>query len=109
MARCRLRSSFSAVVWASAQRFQPPRADTMAAVSGLPRYLKRPAAAPVALLLIALAVARAAGSAEVVPLARFEVPVPAAAELDPLMARILEALRSGERLSPDDAEDDEAA
>jgi translocation and assembly module TamA len=81
----------------------------MAAVSGLPRYLKRPAAAPVALLLIALTVARAAGSAEVVPLARFEVPAPTAAELDPLMARILEALRSGERLSPDDAEDDEAA
>ena len=81
----------------------------MAAVSGLPRYLKRPAAAPVALLLIALTVARAAASAEVMPLARFEVPAPTAAELDPLMTRILEALRTGERLSPDDAEDDEAA
>src|SRR6266700_365934 len=73
-----------------------------------PRYCKRPAGAPLAFLLFGLAAGSAAGPAQL-PLARFEVPVPAASELEPLLARVLDATRAGERISPDDAEDDEAA
>jgi len=80
--------------------------DTMRYVSRPARYFKPPTVAPAAFLLIALT----AGAAEVparAPLARFEVP--AASELQPLLDRIVESVQGGERISPDDIEDDEAA